>query len=95
MRRHPNAGVGRSWLLRTVIRWIEALLRAVCAVQRDCVHGCPTAEGCVLAALCAGSEWQAALCVRQSVQGSWQVCAVQRQGRCGKTEGQLLFLLPG
>ena len=42
---------GRSWLLRTVIRWIEALLRAVCAMQRDCVHGCPTAEGCVLAAL--------------------------------------------
>ncbi|ESU40341.1 Variant-specific surface protein, partial [Giardia duodenalis] len=34
-----------------------------------------------------GSEWQAALCVRQSVQGSRQACT--------GTEGRLLLLLPG
>ena len=48
------------------------------------MHGCPTAGDCVLAALCARSERQAALCVRQSVQqsvqGSWQVCA-ETEGR--------------
>ena len=43
------------------------------------MHCCPAAEGCALAALCARSEGQAALCVRQAmrqgVQGSRQVCA--------------------
>ena len=65
-----QASAGRGcWGLSS--RRAEVLLRAVCAVQRDCVL--------------------AALCVQQSVQGSW----LQRQGLCGKTEGQLLLLLPG
>ena len=90
---HRCAGVWQAMAAETVFvpDGIEVLFRAAYAVQRDCVHGCPTAGDCVLAALCARSERQAALCVRQSVQqsvqGSWQACA--------ETEGQLLFLLPG
>ena len=87
MRRHPNAGVGRPWLLKTVIRWIEALLRAVCAMQRDCVHGCPTAEGCVLAALCArervaGCTYVCGRLAAECAGLSWlqrQVCAERRK----------------
>ena len=57
---------------------------------RGAAWGCcpsPHAEGCVLAALCARSGGQAALCVRQ--RPMQQICArlswLQRQGRCGKT----------
>ena len=92
MRRHPNAGVGRSWLLKTVIRWIEALLRAVCAMQRDCVHGCPTAEGCVLAALCARERVAGctvcAAGLQQSVQGS-RGC----RGRSVRKDGKTALIL--
>ena len=60
------AGVGRSWLLRTVLRprWdLEVLLRAaLCCAEglRGVAALLLTAEGCALAALCARSEGQAA-----------------------------------
>ena len=90
---------GRSWLLRTVLRprWdLEVPIRSSPVLCRGTAwHCCPAAEGCVLAALCARSEGHSCTCVRQAcsrhVQGSW----LQRQGLCGRTEGQLLFLLPG
>ena len=61
------------------------LLRAACAVQRAACTAALllTAESCVLAALCARSEWQAALCVRQGVQQGVQGSWLQRQGLCG------------
>ena len=48
------------------------------------MHCCPAAEGCVLAALCARSGGQA----------MQQICAGLAAGLCGKTERQLLLLLP-
>ncbi|ESU43000.1 Short chain dehydrogenase [Giardia duodenalis] len=39
---------GRSRLLRLSSRRAEVLLRAVCAMQRDCVHCCP---------VCPGASW--------------------------------------
>ena len=80
---YPSAGVWQAVAAETVFvpDGIEVLLRAACAVQRAvCWPPCVP-----------GSEWQAALCVRQGVQqgvqGSWQACA--------GTEGRPLFLLPG
>ena len=60
-----QASAGRGcWGLSS--RRAEVLLRAVCAVQRDCV----------LAALCVQQS------VQQSVQGSWQVWAGTRDSSC-------------
>ena len=47
MRRHPSAGVGRSWLLKAILRprWNRSAIQKqlLCSVQRrDCVHGCPS-----------------------------------------------------
>ena len=73
---------GRSWLLRTVLRprWdLEVPIRSSsCAVQRDCVGLLP------FSSLQRAARWppcvqervgMTALCVRQGVQGSRQVCA--------------------
>ena len=85
---------GRSWLLGTVLRprWdLEVPIRSSPVLCKEgTAWGCcpsPHAEGCVLAALCARSEGQAALCVRQSVQGSRQVCAGTEGRSCSCCRG--------
>ena len=91
---YPNAGcLGRPWLLRLSSSQMESKCYSE---QPVLCRGTACTAAPLQRAVCwppcvPGSEWQAALCVRQSVQqsvqGSWQVCA--------GTEGQLLFLLPG
>ena len=78
---HPGAGVGRSWLLRTIFPQMgsrSANSEQPCAVQRDCVGLLP------FSSLQRAARWppcvqervgMTALCVRQGVQGSRQVCA--------------------
>ena len=84
---HRCAGVWQAMAAETVFvpDGIEVLFRAAYAVQRAACTAAPLQSRVyALAALCARSERQAALCVRQSVQqsvqGSWQVCA-ETEGR--------------
>ena len=96
---YPNAGcLGRPWLLRLSSSQMDrgATQSSLCCAE-GCVHGRPTAEGCVLAALCARSEWQAALMYAAEANAA-DMCKVLVAAEAdlrGRTEGQLLFLLPG
>ncbi|ESU41887.1 Ribose 5-phosphate isomerase [Giardia duodenalis] len=81
MRRHPSAGAWQVMAAETVISTGRGAIQSSPVLCRGTAcTAVPTAEGCVLAALCVRQA------VRQSVQGSRQACA--------GTEGQLLFLLP-
>ena len=82
---------GRSWLPRTVVSTGRgATQSSLCCAEglRGVAALLLTAEGCALAALCAGASWHdCAVCAAG--------CAGLAAGVCGKMEGQLLLLLPG
>ena len=98
---YPSAGVWQAMAAETVFvpDGIEVLLRAVCAVQRAACTAAPLQRAVYWPPCVPGSEWQAALCVRQGVQQSvqgWRDALVpaagltRRRPVCGRTQRPLL-----